>query len=622
MKKIWKSLFIVALGAFTFSSCEDVQEPYDLPGNNEGNEPPVEINYIYKETVGTESVSSPYPYVDAYNSWTKEGSGASTVTYSGTKSTVRGSGLSSGSAKNFNGSGPNVVFFGTAPSSFIINKISLTSTQTKLKLQFGASSSINVDNSGTYNNTFDTNNFIVSLSGDGNTWVPITYTKDNGDESNPYWIYATADFTLKEATGELYIKFEASISSAIRLDDITLIEGEGGQEITLVGGTTPPEDATPITISDLIGKMTSDGAVIDATTNRYFEAVVQNNVADGNYTSNNLCVAEEGATKAGQGIILYGSQVDPKTLGLTQGDKVKITLMANAAKAQDYKGMYEVTGSKDATWCKIEKIGTASISPVSLSTTDIANLINYQGMTVTVKNASTTESNTWGSGTHTFISDNAQFVVYANSTCTFANRSINNTKTGNLTGVVSVYNNVAQIVPRSANDIADFIGEGDDNEGNEGGDTPEPGNVGTINGNTITFSFKDFGVEHGKPFSSVLALSDGTTLNFNKESGTSEPAYYDNASYGDAARMYAQNSLTITSTKTIASIDMTLGTNNDKLANGNETMEVNPGTLNREDKAITISNINNKSIKITNTHTANSGGTQLRIISMKITYAE
>ena len=42
-----------------------------------------EEEIIYSETVGTQSVSSPYPYVDAYTSWQMDGSGAATVTYTG-----------------------------------------------------------------------------------------------------------------------------------------------------------------------------------------------------------------------------------------------------------------------------------------------------------------------------------------------------------------------------------------------------------------------------------------------------------------------------------------------------------------------------------------------------------
>ncbi len=43
MKTLWKSLFILALGAFAFSSCEDVPEPYPTPGQeNGGTETPAE----------------------------------------------------------------------------------------------------------------------------------------------------------------------------------------------------------------------------------------------------------------------------------------------------------------------------------------------------------------------------------------------------------------------------------------------------------------------------------------------------------------------------------------------------------------------------------------------------
>lgn len=210
-------------------------------GNGDGNpqEPPVTGNFIYNETVGSAAVSSPYPYVDTYTSWETTGTGASSVNYSGNNVTVRSSGLSNKGSYD-GASGPNVVFFGTAPSEFVINKISLSSGQQNLKLSFGASYSFrNTD--GSYDNTFDVSKFTVSVSADGNSWTRITYTKDNGDLETPYWIHATSDFTLAQAVSELYIKFEASVSSSIRLDDITLAEGTGGQIVNINGGAvTPP----------------------------------------------------------------------------------------------------------------------------------------------------------------------------------------------------------------------------------------------------------------------------------------------------------------------------------------------------------------------------------------------
>lgn len=463
-KKIF-SIMAIAMAAFTFTACDDVPEPYGIPGgggntggDNTGGEP---IAYIYNETVGNDASASDKPFVDVYTGWVRNGSGASNVTYSGTNASVRSSGISSTGAYD-NASGPNVIFFGKS-ANFVINKIALTSEQTKLRLTFGASSSLRNESDGSYDNNFDASKFTVSLSADGTTWCPVTYTKNDGDQNHPYWIYATSDFTLKQATGELYIKFEAGISSAIRLDDISLTTGEGGQEIDLgEGGTVVPPagDATPITIAEIKGMMSSEGTVIDATTNRYFEGVVQNDTENGNYTTNNLFVAMENATEPGQGVVLYGSQVEPKTLGLKTGDKVKVTLIAGKAKALDYKGMYEITGAKDDTWCNVEKIGTATVNPLTISAADLANLAAYQGMTVMVNNATTTENNKWGAGTHTFTTGGTNFTVYANQGCTFTNNTIDNTKTGSITGIATLYNGAAQIVPRSNDDVKDFSVEG------------------------------------------------------------------------------------------------------------------------------------------------------------------
>ena len=81
---------------------------------------------IYSETMGSAPVSSPWPLVSAYTDWATEGTGAATVTYSGTNTSLRSSGLAN------EGSGPNVVFFGAAPATFSVNKITLTEAQTRL----------------------------------------------------------------------------------------------------------------------------------------------------------------------------------------------------------------------------------------------------------------------------------------------------------------------------------------------------------------------------------------------------------------------------------------------------------------------------------------------------------
>lgn len=418
----------------------------------------VESKVLYSETVGNKSVSSPWPLAGEYDGWNKTGDAAANVTYAGNNASVRSSGLANTDAYE-GASGPNVVFFGSAPANFDIQKIALAEGQTNLKLTFGGSRSSKGDD-GQYDNTFDTSKFKVELSADGTAWTEIAYEKNNGDAETPYWIFATANFTLKKATSELYIRFTANESSVYRLDDITLATGNGGQEVDLEGGSVvEPGEATAITIPELIALMPepmSTGAVIDANADRFFEAVVQADVESGNYTTYNLQVAVEGATSEKNGVTLYGSQVDPKTLGLKMGDKVKVTLMKGAAKVQNYSGLYEVTGSKDETWCKVEKIGTANVTPIVITADKLAA---YQAMTVTIKNVSSDGSGTWCTAdkydTHTFTADGTNITVYCQAGSVFAGQTYTKA-TGDLTGVATMYRSAAQIAPRNLNDVKAF----------------------------------------------------------------------------------------------------------------------------------------------------------------------
>lgn len=210
----------------------------------------IESKLIYNETLGNADASQK-PYISDYQGWNKSGDGSTSVEYAGNKTSIRSSGLTNTDAYE-GASGPNVVFFGTAPATFDINKIALAEGQTNLKLTFGASrSKQNEDKS--YDNSFTPETFKVSVSSNGTNWQEITYEKNNGDADHPYWILATANFTLKKAVPELYIRFTASESSVFRLDDISLSTGYGGQEVNLEGGNEPTitsVDPKTITFTD------------------------------------------------------------------------------------------------------------------------------------------------------------------------------------------------------------------------------------------------------------------------------------------------------------------------------------------------------------------------------------
>lgn len=410
-----------------------------------------------------EKVDNKWPFLDQTDAWQNaSGTGNSTVTYTSANVSVRTSGKLSGGYDGASGS--NKIFFGSAPATFDINTITMPAGKTNYRIIFGGAYS--QSNGGTYDNIFKPESFHVAV-GNGTDWSGnLTYEKIGGsDTTDPYWVQFAVDFTLKEAVGQLSIRFTADVASVFAIDDVQLVEGNGGQEVDLEGGVVPPDpgEATAITIPELIAQMTTTEAPVDANADRYLDAVVMNDVAGGNYTFNNLILATENATEAGNGITLYGSQVEPSTLGLNKGDKVRVTLYKGLAKVVNYSGMYEVTGAKEATWCKVEKTGTVTSIPTA--TIAAADLAKYQGMAVTIANASVAQAGVWAASasalsSHTFTADGANFTVFCKQSDE-KNPSVfldvpYKAATGNISGLAAVYKNNSQLVPRNLDDVAAF----------------------------------------------------------------------------------------------------------------------------------------------------------------------
>lgn len=406
-------------------------------------------------------VDNKWPFLDQTDAWQNaSGTGNSTVTYTSTNVSVRTSGKLSGGYDGASGS--NKIFFGSAPATFDINTITMPAGKTNYRIIFGGAYS--KKNGETYDNIFKPESFHVAV-GNGTDWSGnLTYEKIGGsDTTDPYWVQFAVDFTLKEAVSQLSIRFTADLASGFAIDDVQLVEGNGGQEVDLEGGVVPPDpgEATAITIPELIAQMTDTEAPVDANADRYLDAVVMNDVAGANYTFNNLILATENATEAGNGITLCGSQVEPSTLGLNKGDKVRVTLYKGLAKVEN-NGMYEVTGAKEATWCKVEKTGTVTSIPTA--TIAAADLAKYQGMAVTIANASVAQAGVWASASalssHTFTADGANFTVFCKQSDE-KNPSVFldvpfKAGSGNISGLAAVYKNNSQLVPRNLDDVAAF----------------------------------------------------------------------------------------------------------------------------------------------------------------------
>lgn len=476
----------------------------------------------FDKTLAAKDANNRWPFLDQSDAWQNAtGTGIESVTYAYKNMSVRSSQKNSG---GYDGaSGQNKIFFGTAPANFDIDNITLPSGETNYRITFGANYSKN--NDGTYDNTFKPEYFHVWV-GNGTTWKELKYEKIGGsDETDPYWILFKSDFTLKTALKELSIRFTTTTggeaaNSAFSIDDLSFTNGNGGQEVDLEGGVVPPDpgEATAITIPELIAQMTTTEAPVDANADRYLDAVVMNDVAGANYTFNNLILATENATEAGNGITLYGSQVEPSTLGLNKGDKVRVTLYKGLAKVVNYSGMYEVTGAKEATWCKVEKTGTVTSIPTA--TIVAADLAKYQGMAVTIANASVAQAGVWASASalssHTFTADGANFTVFCKQSDE-KNPSVfldvpYKAATGNISGLAAVYKNNSQLVPHNLDDVAAFS---DSSTPMITGVTPASVSIPAIGGNeTIIVSVANKG-ENVLSVSGLSGLLEATVDNAN-----------------------------------------------------------------------------------------------------------
>lgn len=475
----------------------------------------------FDKTLAAKDANNRWPFLDQSDAWQNAtGTGIESVTYAYKNMSVRSSQKNSG---GYDGaSGQNKIFFGTAPANFDIDNITLPSGETNYRITFGANYSKN--NDGTYDNTFKPEYFHVWV-GNGTTWKELKYEKIGGsDETDPYWILFKSDFTLKTALKELSIRFTTTTGGeaanfAFSIDDLSFTNGNGGQEVDLEGGVVPPDpgEATAITIPELIAQMTTTEAPVDANADRYLDAVVMNDVAGANYTFDNLILATENATEAGNGITLYGSQVKPSTLGLNKGDKVRVTLYKGLAKVVNYSGMYEVTGAKEATWCKVEKTGTVTSIPTA--TIAAADLAKYQGMAVTIANASVAQAGVWASASalssHTFTADGANFTVFCKQSDE-KNPSVFldvpfKAGSGNISGLAAVYNN-SQLVPRNLDDVAAFS---DSSTPMITGVTPASVSIPAIGGNeTIIVSVANKG-ENVLSVSGLSGLLEATVDNAN-----------------------------------------------------------------------------------------------------------
>ena len=484
----------------------DYVEPED-PGMDTSDA--IYFNDMDKEVAS--QTDNKWPYADEFDGWKNQtGSGAANVTYTTSGVSVRSNSPSDAGYSDYAGSGNNNLLFGTN-GVVTIEKIAVS--EKNLSLSFGTERYLY----GASDNTFNHDEFKVELSNDGTNWSsPLTYTFAKGVDPNGRWDLATADFTLPDGVSTLYVRFSSTLSGAHRLDDVLLKAGNGGQQVSFDGSEEPdpePGDAVETTIPELIALCEAAGSeqqVIDESKDYYFEAVVVTDKEGGNTTSNNLQLMTEGATTAKNGITLYGSGVytNPADEGFTfkAGDKVKVTLKAGEARVTTYNKLYEVTGSQGASWVVVEKIGTATVTPVEIAPDQITD---FQAMPVSIKNVTAPATASTWNGTKTFTQNGVEVTVYTSQGAPWADQQFVAGATGTITGYAALYKGAAQVSPRSTKDIADFMS----------GTTPEPDpDVTPIGEITTAGNYKTEGtvVARGK-MAYIIADNTGAMMVYHKD---------------------------------------------------------------------------------------------------------
>ena len=198
MKKFIYSCLFLAMAAITFSSCEDVPAPYNMPTEDESQE-------VLPSGTGTAAdpfnVAAAVKYIDeggdaATNKYVKGkvvsvDAGSYDPKYGSLKYYISDDGTTKNQFRVYNGyAGPNRTKFSGEDALKAGDEVVICGSLTIV--------------SGT--KEFTTGNYVVSLNGQGGTTTPDTPTTGKGSENDPYTVAeAIAAIKAGAPTSEVYV---------------------------------------------------------------------------------------------------------------------------------------------------------------------------------------------------------------------------------------------------------------------------------------------------------------------------------------------------------------------------------------------------------------------------------
>lgn len=196
MKKFIYSCLFLAMAAITFSSCEDVPAPYNMPTENESQK---------VLPSGTGTAADPFNVAGAVK-YIEDGGSESELKY------VKGKVVS---IEKFDASYGSMIYYisddGTPTNQFYVYNGYAGPNRTKFSGEDALKAGDEVVICGNlivYSGTkeFQIGNYIVSLNGEGGTTTPDTPTTGKGSESDPYTVAeAIAAIKAGAPTSEVYV---------------------------------------------------------------------------------------------------------------------------------------------------------------------------------------------------------------------------------------------------------------------------------------------------------------------------------------------------------------------------------------------------------------------------------
>lgn len=575
MKKIFYSLFALAISALTLQSCEDVPAPYDIPGS--GEKPSV------VEPAGTGTEADPYNIAGILKA---------------TESLASGENL------------PEKVYF----------KGVVTSVKECSPSYGNATFYLGDDIEST--KTF----YVYQCLGVGNKNITSEDEVQIGDTITIYGTITNYNGTIETAKKEAYI-FKSSRGGASG----PVVEGEAKGTGTLedpYNSVAANKAAAALSSTEQSGVVYIKGKVVSVKEQYSTQ-----------YGNASYYISDDG-TSAGQFYVFRSLYLGNKKYSsgdlLKEGDEVIVcgklmNYMGNTPETvQNDSYLFSLNGKTEGGGGSADA-GTPKGSGTQADPFNVAGIIKYtsalaadeqsadkvyfKGIVSNAKDISPTYKNATF-----YISDdgtsNNEFYVFRCKGVDGADiTSADDVRVGDEVVMCGQVTNYMGNTPETVQGAAYIVSIKHNSSGGGTGGGTGGGEVGE---NSLSIEPASLGLENGTAVTNIT-LTDGTVLTFDGGGNTNAPKFY---TTGNNIRMYPKNSMTITSSKTIKSVVLTCDVASGVTCNASGDISASPGSIKVENATITVSDVNAKETKITNTSTTTGPASQIRWIKLVINYAQ